>query len=133
MNRYGLTLMEMVIVVVVVGILAAIALPNFTPMRSQTIDREAQASLKLIQAAEKIYRMEASDYYPMVGSGVAEVTDHNLINTNLKLMLPLPAANVYWSYKTMQGGCADARRAIGSGPNWRLRISGTEPTVGLCP
>ena len=130
MARAGMTLMELLIVIIVIGILAAIALPNFTPMREKAIEKEAIASLKLIQAAEKIYRMEAGDYYPMnVASNPTYISDQSQLNDNLKLMLPISGP---WLYRAKKLGCTDAARN-GTGPYWNLIISGTEPVTGSCP
>jgi len=59
----GFTLVELLIVVVIVGILAALGLPQFTKAREHAMGKEAIVNLKLIAAAEKIYRMEASAYF----------------------------------------------------------------------
>jgi type II secretory pathway pseudopilin PulG len=129
--------MELLIVIIVIGILAAIALPNFTPMREKTIEKEAVATLQLLQAAEKIYRMEAGDYYPFFGGGgPSAISDHSQINANLKLMLPLAGP---WGYRVKNTGtgpggngqCSDAARN-GTGPYWSLIITGTSPVTGSC-
>lgn len=52
------TLIELVLVVSIILILAAIAIPNFAKSKETTLDREAKANLNLIAAAEKIYKME---------------------------------------------------------------------------
>lgn len=52
------TLIELVLVVSIILILAAIAIPNFAKTKETTLDREAKANLNLIAAAEKIYKME---------------------------------------------------------------------------
>lgn len=87
----GFTLLELIIVVVIVGILAAISLPKFGVTKERALDKEAKANLALIQAAEKIYRMEQGSYYPSSGS-TSSIAD---INTNLKVNLP---TGVSWAY-----------------------------------
>jgi prepilin-type N-terminal cleavage/methylation domain-containing protein len=90
--RKGFTLIELIIVVVIIGILATFAMPQFATTKERTLDKDAQANLKLIQAAEKIYRMEMAAYYPDGGS-TSVVAD---INDNLKLSLPASGTN--WTY-----------------------------------
>ena len=75
--------------IVIVGILVALTLPNYSLIREKSLNREARTSLALIQAAEKIYRLEQGFYYPYGG---ATQSDPALINSFLKLNLPKLAA-----------------------------------------
>lgn len=136
-NTQALSLTELLAVIIVVGILAAIALPNFAPMRESVLDRESNASLKLIQAAQKIYKLETGSYFR-----IDLVTESNIatINQNLRIMLPVVAASK-WNYRCTysDGGtksCADATRtAVGGGNNrqWHLKIDETDQSSGPCP
>ncbi len=134
MQTEGVTLLEILTVIIIIGILAAIALPNFAPVREYALDKEASASLKLVQAAEKIYKMENDFYYPYSAAVRVQQTDIPTINTNLKLYLPTGSSQK-WSYTCDSGGCSDATRY--SGPNnrtWRLRITDSDATANVtCP
>jgi type II secretory pathway pseudopilin PulG len=122
--------MEILSVIIIIGILVAIVLPNFAPVREKVLDKEASANLKLIQDAERFYKLETDRYYPNSGS----VTDMATINQNLKLSLPT-ATDRKWNYSCKTNGCADATRY--SGPDsrkWYLLIDGSEPVSGsTCP
>ena len=89
-TKKSFTLVELFVVMIIVGILVALALPNYNTMKEKSLDREANSSLALIQAAEKIYKMESGSYYPSSGS----TNDITNINTNLKLSLTTGS----WSY-----------------------------------
>ena len=126
----GFTLIELLIVIGIIVILAAIALPNYFNAREHSVDDETQANLRLIHAAEKVYRLEVGGYF---GSN-----DIATLNTNLRLTLP--AANSRnWDYITKATGCAQSTRH--GGPNartWALGVANMtteeDPTASAtCP
>ncbi|MFH1655925.1 MAG: hypothetical protein ABH954_04890 [Candidatus Omnitrophota bacterium] len=78
----ALTLMELIIVVIILGILIGIAIPQYTKAMERSIDREAETNISLVQAAQKIYRQTNTVYYG--SGGVVNLDD---INTNLGLDL----------------------------------------------
>lgn len=96
-------MLELIIVVVIIGILTAIALPNYFGMKEREHDKDASASLKLIMAAQRIYRMETGNYDEQ-NSGVG-ATDIANINTILRLSLPSAASRV-WDYRTKSDNTA---------------------------
>lgn len=128
MPERSVTLLELIVVILIIGIIAAIALPNFGPMRERVLDKEATANLKLIQAAERVYRMETSFYYPYSGSE----TSIGTINTDLRLFLPAGATR-NWDYEVKDTGCAQATRTVGTVRYWRFDIGEDEPLSGTCP
>ena len=59
----GFTLVELMIVVAVIGILAAIAIPNFMKYQAKSKQAEAQTSLKSIYTVELSYFAEKDTYH----------------------------------------------------------------------
>lgn len=82
------------VVIVIIGILVALALSSFGTTREHALDKEAKANLRLIQAAEKIYRMEMNYYFPPG----TNTSDPSVINEGLKLRLPIPPKTISWNY-----------------------------------
>lgn len=81
----GVTLLEMLVIIVIIGVLATLAVTSFEGARERVFGKEAIVSLRLIAAAEKIFRLETNSYYPdSTASPVDAIFD---INTNLKLQL----------------------------------------------
>ncbi|MBF0118221.1 MAG: prepilin-type N-terminal cleavage/methylation domain-containing protein [Desulfobacterales bacterium] len=61
-NRKGFTLIELMIVVAIIGILAAIAIPNFRNYQLKAKRSEAPTNLKAIKVSEESYRAESGTY-----------------------------------------------------------------------
>ncbi len=123
--------MEMLIVIIIVGVLATLAIVQFGSYKENALDREAKSNLKLIRAAERVYRMEATSYYPSAGS----VNTISSINSNLKVDLNA-AATRNWNYAVWSTGCARATRNGGNNRSFFIAISDAdgEPDAGAgCP
>jgi type IV pilus assembly protein PilA len=58
----GFTLIELMIVVAIIGILAAIAIPNFIKFQCRSKQSEAKANLKALMVAQESYRGENDTY-----------------------------------------------------------------------
>ena len=94
------TLIEMILVVSMVIILSAIGTSSYSKAKNKALSREAIANLKLIAAAERIYKMEDN-----FNSYVACV-DADECNTKLKLNLN----TTNWTYNViLVSGNAEAR------------------------
>jgi len=128
--------MEMLVVVVIMAVLATLALNNYGPFKETTLTKEAVTSLKLIKAAERIYRMEYGKYFPCTGGGPCPGTA-GLVDINQKLKLLLPQAT-NWDYKVVSSDAnanftAKARRQS-TGTVWCIDQRGTveEPYQSGC-
>jgi type IV pilus assembly protein PilE len=62
MGKQGFTLVEVLIVVIIIGILAAVGIPQFADTIEKAKGGEARSHLGHIQTAEKIYFAENETY-----------------------------------------------------------------------
>ena len=100
------TLVELIVVVLIVGILASFAMPQFVRTREHALQNEAISNLNLIDAAEKRYYLEQAYYFPFGALGTDPDTgnqdmpvsnpDSNVADINSWLRLSLNEA--HWDY-----------------------------------
>jgi len=83
--RKGFTLIELLIVIVIIGILASVAVPNYTRMVERAKAEQAVTYLKVIRTGEKIYYASNVSYTACANIGQinarlrAEVTDEHYL------------------------------------------------------
>ncbi len=76
MNRKGFTLIELLIVVVIIGILAAIAIPKFANTKEKAYIASMKSDLRNLVTAEEAYFADSVKYTTALGTAFA-VTSGN--------------------------------------------------------
>jgi type IV pilus assembly protein PilA len=105
-NRKGFTLVEIMIVVVIIGLLAAMAIPAFQKVRASSQDKAVTNNLRQLSGAADQYFLE---------KGVSTVDSADLVGTNssqyIKAVAPV-AAETYAS-QLQQGAAVTAAGVAG--------------------
>jgi prepilin-type N-terminal cleavage/methylation domain-containing protein len=76
-SHRGFTLIELSVVVAMIGVIAAIAVPNYRRMTCRAKQTEAKSAIKQIQMAEESYRAER-DHYVNGSDGALKTTGQAL-------------------------------------------------------
>ena len=66
-NKKGFTLIELMIVIAIIGILAAIAIPQFSVYRTRSYNASANADLRNACTTQEAYFVNKSKYTSLIG------------------------------------------------------------------
>ncbi len=120
-GSHGFTLIELMIVIVIIGILAAIAIPNFIGIRERARVSSVKSTMHTVQVATEDFASRNDGVYP---ANAASVT----IEGNLTLLNLLPAGamptNPFTSAPTTLGwGGAQATPYAGADPAGGVQLN----------
>ena len=73
-NRKGFTLIELMVVVVIIGVLAALAIPRFLGSTGKAKKSEAKTVLKHLYQMERMYYQEFDNYVAGASSAALEAS-----------------------------------------------------------
>ena len=120
------SLMELMVVVTIVGVVAAFGIPNYQRSVNISTAKDAISNLKLIAAAQQLYLARNGFYYPQAGGPM----DVFQINTNLHLNILAQQGIVY----TCTAGAPQCSAAT-TGWTYSVTLPTTLPvcTAGACP
>ena len=88
-NNQGVTLIELIIVVVIIGVLATVAQPKLAGAISKTRASEFPTVLHKLKTAEEVYFTEQSSFY----LGILRTSDNTLQNA-----LGIPINSTYFDF-----------------------------------
>jgi prepilin-type N-terminal cleavage/methylation domain-containing protein len=94
MNKFrkteeGFTLIELMIVIAIIGILAAIAIPQFSAYRTRSYNSAAQADLRNLATAQEAYYVDFQTYYTLpstTGAGTIAALEGAAISENVTVV-----------------------------------------------
>ena len=127
----GLTLTELMITVVILGIIAGYGIPNFTTAIERGHRRDAENQLKAVYAANYIYRAQNSNlFWPTTGTNQFAATINATLSTNI-----IENGKIFQCRGVVAGTSftCEACRNNCVTPDWTVRIteailSGANPT-----
>ncbi len=85
-GKKGYTLIELFVVVVIIGVIAALAIPRFMQSTAKTKQGEAQLILKQVYEMQRAYRQEMDTYYPSDGSTIVVQPGGNFGRLDVEVM-----------------------------------------------
>ncbi len=74
MKRTGFTLVEILIVVIILGILAAIVIPQFADSSTEAKEANITSNLQSVRAQLELYRLQHDGSYPTAATLVTSMT-----------------------------------------------------------
>jgi prepilin-type N-terminal cleavage/methylation domain-containing protein len=122
-NEKGFTLIELLIVVVIIGILAAIAIPQFASTKEKAFDAAAKSDLRNMMTAQEAYFSDFQAYttVTVASGGSASINGTNDFQASTGVALGATAAT--------DGFSATAAHSSSS-ETWCINTSAGATTVG---
>ena len=98
MNKKAFTLLELLMVVIIIGILATIAVPQYEKFKEKAIAAEAVRMMGAIKRAQFRYKAEHGEY-----ATVNNLGESDILGMDFRVHSSLRDQDAYWTYGTVGG------------------------------
>ena len=105
-SQKGFTLIELMIVVVIIGILAAIAIPNFIAMQTRATEGSTKANMHTFQLSAEDYGVQWDGTYAAQASDVANLLPSSGSNFKNPFSQLTGSTNAWEDRASASGACA---------------------------
>ena len=133
--KKGFTLIELMIVVAIIGILAAIAIPNFLRFQLKSKSSEGKVNIAAIRTAEESYLAEFGVYVAAVAIPTAGVPgsqkavfDTPTAGQDFDKLGWTPEGNVFFQYAVAYASATMPGKRAMSPMDWRSMFSRERPS-----
>ncbi len=129
-RNQGFTLVEILIVVVILGILAAIVVPQFTNASQEALKSSLRTQLQTVSSQIELYRVQNAGQLPHQGGVDFLGATHDgwgiMVEQNF---LKSPPSNGYVQSRVVADGEGDPTALQGDGaPGWHYDTTGMSPS-----
>jgi prepilin-type N-terminal cleavage/methylation domain-containing protein len=121
-NNRGITLTELIIVIAIIGILAAIAIPAYIGQQTRAARTEASSNLEALRLLEEQFFSERGQYAPPAGAAGADQPGNIAL---IQAQLPgfRPGTGTSFSYQILRNNQLNV--PVTNPPTWAASPAGT--------
>jgi len=118
-DESGFTLVELLVVMLILGILAAIAIPSFLSQRDKANDAEAKAAVRTAQTAAETYGTDFNNVYTLMTDVKLEAIEPTLTAAGTAFTVTGVAAGTYTVTVTSKTGSTFSIARVSGGTTTR--------------